>query len=339
MTSERDGFLTGVISLALSAALNGALIYGVDHAVSLRSPSMERLQKEALARQAASELQFEFVEAPPKTRVRSPKEPKKISDHDALNQDALGVGRTDKDAPTLKTEGPADQLAQKRGEASTFSPELAAQPPRAPQKAVPAGSPRAQDPLAPPPVEPRSEKPLEEPAHESTEVLEKSAAPPPIEALPSGSDPRPAVQPREAVPPSAASASLSGQDKIDTEEMAKARSKGALLRGLTSFEATGSGMGEYMKNLKDKLWLKWFPYLSFKYPSDFKSAEAVLRIRLDKNGEVKSVVLIDNTGSDVFATFCIEAVQRASPYGPLPEEILALVGQDGLEITFAFHYY
>jgi hypothetical protein len=140
-------------------------------------------------------------------------------------------------------------------------------------------------------------------------------------------------------PASAPSPSLSGRDKIDTQEIARERSKGAMLRGFTSFEATGSGMGEYMKNLKDRLWLKWFPYLSFKYPSDFKSAEAVLLIRLDKKGEVRSVKLVDHKGDDVFATFCVDAVQRAAPYGPLPEEILALVGEDGLEITFSFRYY
>ena len=45
-------------------------------------------------------------------------------------------------------------------------------------------------------------------------------------------------------------------------------------------------MGVYMKNLKEKIWLSWFPYLAFKYPMDFKSADAVISFTLNQKGEV-----------------------------------------------------
>ena len=100
----------------------------------------------------------------------------------------------------------------------------------------------------------------------------------------------------------------------------------------------GSDMGIYMKNVKERIWLAWFPYLSFQYPNDFQAADAVISFTLDAKGEVKSVKVLDSYGSLLFTTFCTQVVQRASGFGPVPKEILALLGREDLEIRFAFHY-
>ncbi|MBI3252800.1 MAG: TonB C-terminal domain-containing protein [Candidatus Omnitrophica bacterium] len=130
-----------------------------------------------------------------------------------------------------------------------------------------------------------------------------------------------------------------GRDKIDTRETGRARSRGARLYGLTSFEAIGSDMGGYMKNLKEKIWLAWFPYLAFQYPQDFKGADAVISFTLNPKGEVMIVKVVESRGSGAFAAYCMEAVQRAGNFGEVPKEILALTGKNELEIRFAFHYY
>ena len=100
----------------------------------------------------------------------------------------------------------------------------------------------------------------------------------------------------------------------------------------------GSDMGIYMKNVKERIWLAWFPYLAFQYPTDFQAADAVVSFTIDPKGEVKTVKVTSSYGSPVFSTFCTEAVQRASGFGPVPKEILAILGKDELEIRFAFHY-
>jgi hypothetical protein len=132
---------------------------------------------------------------------------------------------------------------------------------------------------------------------------------------------------------------ISGADKINSSRITRSKSSGAQIFGVTSFEATGSGMGSYMKQLKEKVWLSWFPYLAFHFPRDFKSADALIEFRLNRLGEVKSVLLIDQQGSALFGSFCMEAIQRASPFGPLPEEILVLLGKDDIDIQFSFHYW
>ncbi len=130
----------------------------------------------------------------------------------------------------------------------------------------------------------------------------------------------------------------SGRDKITTQEMARTASLGALFKGDVSFEATGSGMGEYMKNLKEKIWLAWFPPIAFKYPSEFCGADAVIKFTLNRKGEVKILRVVSDGGNAFFSAYCMEAIQRVPSFGPLPEEILALLGKDELEIDFAFHY-
>ncbi len=150
---------------------------------------------------------------------------------------------------------------------------------------------------------------------------------------------QPASSAPESSPKQTAAQKSAGQSRIATFETSKMKSTGAQLYGMTSFEATGSGMGKYMKNLKEKIWIAWFPYLAAHYPKDFKTADAVVSFKLNANGEVKIVQLIDSKGSALFAAFCMESVQRAGSFGPLPPEILDLVGKDELEIKFAFHYW
>jgi outer membrane biosynthesis protein TonB len=153
---------------------------------------------------------------------------------------------------------------------------------------------------------------------------------------------QPSRQPAKASPKIAEKVSpvlgSTGQDRIITSEISKTKSHGAQLYGITSFEATGSGMGVYMKNLKEKIWLAWFPYLVIHYPKDFKTADAVVNFKLNAKGEVKTMELLESKGSPLFAAFCVESIRRAGSFGPLPQEILDLVGKEELDIKFAFHY-
>ena len=90
--------------------------------------------------------------------------------------------------------------------------------------------------------------------------------------------------------------------------------------------------------LKEKIWFAWYPYIAFQYPRDFQPADALLSFTLDAKGEVKRVEVISSEGDGLFTTFCLRAVQEASGFGPLPEEIKALIGKEELELKFGFHY-
>ena len=183
--------------------------------------------------------------------------------------------------------------------------------------------------------------PLEkhEPAPKNAESPSPEAPDPSAMVLQAPSKPRPAMP---ASPASSPSPRVSGQpthNRINTPAVSRARSHGAQVYGMTSFDATGSGMGKYMKNLKERIWLSWFPYLAFHYPKDFRTADAVIAFKLDRDGQVRNVQVLHSEGTPVFAAFCMEAVQRASPFGPPPAEVLDLIGRDELDVQFVFHFW
>lgn len=309
MTRLTGTSLTLGISLAVHAAAGGAFT----QSFKAQEARLEQVRLEQRLARERDRLQFEFVESPVKTLPQSPEKPRKTSDRDSLAQDLEGAGPDA--APKTRDSGLTDQLEQVRREGP----------------AVPVPSPEERVAV---PRRDASASSQEQPKSEASAQAGKQEA----------SDfPAPRVKPappqiaREATPPPAPQG-LTGNDRITTQEMSRAPSKGTRLRGQVSFEATGSGMGVYMKNLKEKIWLAWFPYLAFNYPTDFRGADAVLKISIDRSGRVRQVSIHESGGSQLFASYCVEAVQRAGDFGPLPEEILALLGKDELEILFGFHY-
>jgi len=316
-----------IAAFAASIFINMTAFATLDQGVFRFEHSLD-LQKEA-ARQAAvksggSSTQFDFVEVPPVTSMREPLKNNKVAAHDAVARDASRTMDAPREAgPKMEKIGPADQLEQHRAESMS-------------SKGSPASTPSIQTPPSPPQ---KSEAEQPQSAPKNAQSLSEEAPDPSAMTLQTPSAPKP---PTIASPASKPSPSVQGQavrDRIDTPAVSRARSHGAQVYGMTSFDATGSGMGKYMKNLKERIWLAWFPYLSFHYPKDFKSADAVIRFTLDREGQVRNVQVASLEGSPLFAAFCMEAVQRASPFGPPPAEVLDLIGRDELDVQFVFHFW
>lgn len=337
----------------LSVILNGGAMISFDQAFSAREQLMTAERLARIAKRAQI-YNFEFVEAPPVSRPEKPLASRKMSDRDSVSQDLFKKKFPNSRLPRVKKLGIADQLAQKPGPPAVIpvAPVQPAPPPKPPApvaekpEAPKYPSERLSPPKPAPPIEPvpqaikdvtlptsqvvaaPKEKPVEEQPEDKIS-LEK--IPPKPKETVSTSPPQPAVVAKKGE-------GLTGRDKIITQEMSRSSSRGGRFMGMTSFEATGSGMGVYMKNLKERVWLAWFPYLIAKYPLDYRTADVVLSITLSAKGEVKNVQVLESQGSPLFAAFCVEAIQKASGFGPLPKEILALVGKDELEIKFGFHY-
>lgn len=310
MEPRYGSFLSFSGLLGASLLIHATALYSFEPLIGLHNTLGEKIQTDtALKTNKRERIELEYIEAPKSAPAVSPKKTtRKISSRDAVAQDLLRVKRDIGKLPAIVHIGGADQLAQKEGPVPRAG--IVPSKPAPPQPPAAAG------------FTPQPAKPSEGPKPGANSV-QKS----PAENQP----PRPSS-------PAQAPAEGGGGDKITTQETAKTRSSGARFYGLTSFEATGSGMGVYMKNLKEKIWVAWYPYLAFKYPQDMQAADAVLSIVLDKKGEVRIVRLLESKGSPLFAAYCMEAVQRASGFGPLPQEILALIGKDELELKFAFHY-
>ncbi len=311
MSGSSRGFLSGFASLAVSLLINSAVFFSVDRAISAQG-THSWMRPQNMAGQKKEIVQFEFVEAPPRPSPAKPQKTRKIAEHDSRAQD-LTQSAVAKEAssPKIAVRGASDQLAQRPG---TGAPSPASLP--QPEKKEAEKSKASSEP--PKAVEP----------DEATALSIKKP------------DPVQAAQDRPQTPSPAQNSApwVPGRGKILTQEISKTRSAGAKFLGEASFEATGSGMGVYMKNLKEKIWVEWFPYVAFKFPRDFKSADAVVEFSLNSHGKVKSAKVIQSKGSPLFAAFCVEAVKHAADFGELPKELLDLTGKDEITISFAFHY-
>lgn len=290
---------TQIAALSISLAVNGLALQSVENAAMSTQAAVRLEQKKKDLLEKYGPVPFEFVESPPQSPIEAPLKTKKISDRDALSQ---------------------DKTPDKENSPREAPPKL--------EKQGPADQ-----------LEQRRFDPARAPSAASTPSPASSFSPPSAPAPSLEMPPSAASAPSSASAPSAALQGLSGQDKITTPAVSRARSHGAQVYGVTSFEASGSDMGQYVKNMKEKIWLAWFPYLSFHYPKDFRSADALIEFSLNAEGEVKRVKVLESEGSPLFATYCVEAIQRAGPFGPPPREILDLMGKDELESKFAFHYW
>ena len=316
-------------SLAASLALNAAAMLSVDRAFFYENQKAQVLKTQQALREERDKLPFEFIEAPLTAPSQKPARAKKMSSRDTINRDPSGEKAVTDRRPQIEKVGPSDQLAQFRAKPSGRS--SAASPPK------------ADPPLADKPQQ--EMKKMEAVIPQKAQEKPKSGAdadklpPLPVQMKDIAVKPVPQDQKRsQASLAQSGKEGSSGLDRITTQAMARAKSRGASLSGATSFDAMGSDMGVYMKNVKERIWLAWFPYLSFQYPNDFQAADAVILFTLNAQGEVKSVKVLDSYGSPVFTTFCTQVIQRASGFGPVPKEILALLGREDLEIRFAFHY-
>lgn len=313
-----------VTTFAVSLAINAWVVGGFDRAIDHYNKEVSKELKRIEQKDDLDALEFQYIESPPKTTSDKPLDPHKVSDRDSIAQDGTldKALATRKDAPFIETRAQSDQLEQ--------------------QRAVPHAAPQA------------ASRPMEErlPSMQQTEEPKKEEPRPAADlATDVVSETKDAVQaqmtsvkqdPSKASPasePQAPKQGLTGRDRITTQAFSRQASHGAQIYGVTSYEAMGTTMGAYMKNLKERIWLTWFPYLAFHYPKDFRSADAVIEFTLDRTGQVKAVKIAEFKGSPLFASFCVEAVQRASPFGNIPQEVLDLMGRDDLEIRFAFHYW
>lgn len=314
-----------LLFFAASFAVNTTILASFDGAYQAYSTQLEVMKQKKEAAQKLGSLQFEYIEAPPKESAVKPEKSSKVSDRDALSQDTTAdkeVHRR-KDPPKIDRIGPADQLEQRR-----LNPAALPSAASMPREASMGSEEKA-----------AAEEPV--PPSASAAENETDSIADPEKQSPKEDEPKESawVPPAQASAAQAPKQGLTGQDRITTQMSARQKSHGAQMFGATSFEATGSGMGVYMKNLKEKIWLAWFPYLLFQYPRDFQTADVVVEFSLDRSGQVKAIKVVDQKGSPLFGSFCMEAIQRAAPFGPLPDELLALIGKEELEVQFSFHYW
>lgn len=108
--------------------------------------------------------------------------------------------------------------------------------------------------------------------------------------------------------------------------------------GQVAVDAKASKFGEYMERLIETVKLNWDDLVQRSSAEERKSM-VKLRFILTRDGLVEDVEILEGTTSRVIGRhMCIEAVKRGAPYGPWPEGLVEIFGNEE-DITFTFHYY
>jgi outer membrane biosynthesis protein TonB len=107
-------------------------------------------------------------------------------------------------------------------------------------------------------------------------------------------------------------------------------------RGRSSVSAMGTPQGRFQKAVEDAVGSLWYYFVSQR--SDLLSIGTVrIEFVVNARGEVVSARVVSNSSNETLATCSLQSIRQAK-IPPMPEELVPLVPERGLEFTFSFNY-
>jgi len=106
-----------------------------------------------------------------------------------------------------------------------------------------------------------------------------------------------------------------------------------------SLDAKATPFGEYDRKFIDAVTARWYDLLdSQKFAMD-RTGKVTLRFRLNYDGTISDMAVIQNTVGDLLGYVCRNAVTDPAPFEAWPSDMRRMVGANFREITFTFYYY
>lgn len=292
---------------------------------------------------------IEIVEAPPV--VQEAPSPPDTANRAAQNLVDQGSARPDLPLSAEMTRRGPDRPASQPTPAASDHQETVSQPaPLVPTE--PSPQPRPVLPLSPPPEPLAQETPApqptpspvvrQQPAVAPEPVARPAVTPAPTPPVAPTSDPRrvarasepasPASSPRPAPPPKGNAGLLGGpihrggsQAWFDQEANSTRNAPGP-----TQLAARQDvDLGPYLANLRRRVQQNWRP----RTPD--RQRQTVVGFTIDRSGQIGNLRVLRSSGSPQTDAETLEAIQRAAPFGPLPENF----AYNQLEIEFTFNIY
>jgi TonB family protein len=107
-------------------------------------------------------------------------------------------------------------------------------------------------------------------------------------------------------------------------------------RGRASVAALGTPQGRFEKAVEDAVGSLWYYYVQQR--SDLVGIGTVrIDFVVSPNGEVVSARVVSNSSNETLATCSLQSIRQAK-IPPMPQELVPLVPERGLEFTFSFNY-
>jgi outer membrane biosynthesis protein TonB len=105
-------------------------------------------------------------------------------------------------------------------------------------------------------------------------------------------------------------------------------------RGVSSVNALGTPLGRYQKFLLDAIGSRWYAFVEQKRDLINIGTTRVVFV-VDRDGHVKNLKIIENTGNETLANVCIQAVQEAQ-LPPMPDDLATTLPADGFPMDIPF---
>lgn len=216
-------------------------------------------------------------------------------------------------------------------------PQVAKQEPK-PEPVRPQPQPKEEPRQAAKPVEPNDEKPGDLAMAKPVQQAVPPVARPPVEKQPETD--RKAVTPSPA-PPRQRPRRLADVKAPDPGLMGqKVKQDGGARRfSLTSsFDAKATPFGAYDWMIINAIQQRWYALLEERDFARNFTGRVVLEFRLNSDGRVTEMRVLENGVSEILALICQRAVQDPAPFEPWPNDMRRMIGADYREVKFTFHY-
>jgi TonB family protein len=107
-------------------------------------------------------------------------------------------------------------------------------------------------------------------------------------------------------------------------------------RGRSSVSAMGTPQGRFQKAVEDAVGSLWYYFVQQR--SDLLTVGTVrVEFVVSPSGEVVSARVVSNSSNETLATCSLQSIRQAK-IPPMPQELVPLVPERGLEFTFSFNY-
>jgi len=106
-----------------------------------------------------------------------------------------------------------------------------------------------------------------------------------------------------------------------------------------SLDVKATAFGAYDAAFIQAVTQRWYDLLDSRQFARDRSGKVVLRFRLNYDGRISEMEVMQNTVGDLLGYVCQKAVMDPAPYAQWPSDMRAEVGLDYREITFTFYYY
>jgi outer membrane biosynthesis protein TonB len=120
----------------------------------------------------------------------------------------------------------------------------------------------------------------------------------------------------------------------------KMRQEGGVRRRATasSLDAIGSPFGVYDSAIVMAIQNRWYDLLEERSYANDRSGKVVLEFRLNYDGRVTDLKVVDSTVDELLSLLCQKAILDPAPFARWPSDMRLMAGKDYRDVRFIFYY-